>query len=339
MRLDQYALVPAEGGVLAIDGALPHVDDDGQLASLQALLPPTRYLRLAAHVEVSPGHVLRLRVFERVDGQGIGTPAVPEPLRPAFERALAEATGAPPPPRRPLWARPGFHAEVEAWTGASLELVRSWPLSYVARNEEVVFKAVFPHFAHEPTITEAIGAPCVLRSDRERGWLLMEALPGDERHDHTTAMRALAAVHRAWAARVDEALALGAHDRRAPSELPHTLVHGDFHPGNMLGSTIIDWSDAAIANPLVDVNYYAFMVGDDARGAVVAAYAEEWPEHDVAAAAEACEAETYEYIAESYARITAALADDDRWWFEDEPRRWRERASAVRAGRRPSRDT
>lgn len=39
--------------------------------------------------------------------------------------------------------------------------------------------------------------------------------------------------------------------------MPDTLVHGDFHPGNIVrrdgGMVLFDWSDAAIANPFFDV--------------------------------------------------------------------------------------
>jgi aminoglycoside phosphotransferase (APT) family kinase protein len=179
----------------------------------------------------------------------------------------------------------------------------------------------------------------VLRADHERGWMLMEALPGEQAADHHAALRAIAAVHRAWASRIDEALALGAHDRRAPSELPHTLVHGDFHAGNVLGDVVIDWSDAAVANPLHDVNNYLLSRADDEREALLDTYAAAWPGFDVHAAAAGCEAETYEYVAQSYRAITAALADDDKWWFADEEASWLRRASDVRAGRRPSLDT
>jgi aminoglycoside phosphotransferase (APT) family kinase protein len=157
--------------------------------------------------------------------------------------------------------------------------------------------------------------------------------------DHHAALREIARIHREWSTRVDEALALGAHDRRSPSVLPHTLVHGDFHAGNVIGSTIIDWSDAAIANPLFDVNHYLLDRRDDERDALIATYSEAWPEHDVPAALAACEAETYEYVARSYALITDALAEDDRWWFAGEEERWLRRAADVRAGRRPTPDT
>ena len=341
MRLDQYAFVPARGGVLAVGGAVPSVSKEGgELADLQAVLPATRFLRVAVHVEIAPEHVARLRVFEALDADGVApeTVDVPAPLRAAFERCVAELNGAPPPPRRPAWSQPGWHEQAEAWAGMPLEQIRIWPLSAVLGNDDVIFKAVFPLFGHEPAITEALGVPRVLRSDHERGWMLLERLDGEEAEDHAAALRALAAVHREWASRVDEALALGAHDRRAPSALPHTLIHGDFHPGNVLGTTIIDWSDAAVANPLHDVNNYLFCVSEDLRGALLEAYAEEWPEYDIVAEAAACEAETYDYVAASYAGITAALAEDDRWWFAGEEERWLARANDVRAGRRPKRD-
>ena len=341
MRIDQYAFVPACGGVVAVQNALPSVSKDGgELADLQAILPATRFLRVAAHVEVAPDHIARLRVFEPVDADGAApeTIDVPEQLRPAFERCVAELHGAPPPPRRPAWSQPGWHEGVEAWVGAPLEQIRIWPLSAVLGNDDVVFKAVFPLFRHEPAITEALGVPRVLRSDHERGWMLLERLDGQETEDHAAALRALARVHREWASRVDEALALGAHDRRGPSALPHTLIHGDFHPGNVLGTTIIDWSDAAIANPLHDLNHYLVGLDESLRGPLLDTYAEAWPEYDIHAEAAACEAESYEYDAASYAGINAALAEDDRWWFADEEARWLKRASDVRAGRRPSRD-
>jgi Phosphotransferase enzyme family len=327
--MEQYAFVPARGGILAVDGRLPRRDE----------IPPARFLRVAQHVEGDPP--LRLRQFEGVDADGVPPEGVdvPEPLRAGFEQCVAELRGAPVPAARPPWARPGWHEQAEGWAGQALEQVRAWPLSAVLRNGDTWFKAtMLPYFAAEPAVTEAVGMPHVLRADRRRGWMLMDSVPGEHGTDHHGALRAIAAIHRDWAGRVDEALALGAHDRRAPSALPHTLIHGDFHPWNVLGPTIIDWSDAAVANPLHDVNHYLLNVGDEQRYDLLATYSAAWGD-DVAAAADACEAETYEWIAQSYARITAALAADDRWWFADEESRWLARASDVRAGRRPNRGT
>src|SRR5262249_52306821 len=157
--------------------------------------------------------IARLRVFEPIDEDGVAPEAVrvPEPLRPAFAQCVAELRGAPPPPRRPLWSHPGWHEGVEAWVGAPLEPIRLWPLSAVLGNDDVVFKAVFPLCGHEPAITEALGILRVIRSDHERGWMLMERVEGEDAEDHAAVLRELARVHREWVARVDEALALGAH--------------------------------------------------------------------------------------------------------------------------------
>lgn len=340
MRIDQYAFVPARGGVVAAGGELPHVADDWEVFALRDVVPGRpRYLRVAAHVALSPEHVVRLRVFEPVDEPGTAPERVrvPEALRPAFDRCLAELAGAPVPPRRSPWARRGWHEEVEAWAGMPLEQVRSWPLAATLRGGDVWLKAtMLPLFRHEPAVTEALGVPRVLRADHERGWLLLEHVDGEPGADHHAALRAIAAVHRAWTERVDEALALGAWDRRAPSPLGPTLVHGDFHPWNVLDSTIIDWSDAAVASPLHDVNHYLLNVEDELRAPLIETYSHALG-HDVRGAADAYEAEAYEYVAESYARITRALAEDDRWWFAGEESKWLSRAADVRAGRRPSR--
>jgi len=325
--VEQFAFVPARGGILAVDGQLPRRDE----------IPPTRFLRVAQHVDGDPP--LRLRLFEAVDADGVPPEEVdvPEQLRAGFEQCVAELGGAPVPAARPPWARPGWHEQAEAWAGMALEQVRAWPLSAVLRSGEVFFKAtMLPLFAGEPAVTEAVGMPPVLRTDRERGWLLVEGVDGEV--DHAESLRTVAHIHRTWTERVDEALALGAHDRRAPSELPHTLIHGDFHPWNVLGTTIIDWSDAAVSNPLHDLNHYLLNVDDERRSELIAVYSDAYGT-DVTAAADACEAETYEFIAQSYAWITAALAPDDRWWFAGEEARWLARASDVRAGRRPNRDT
>jgi Ser/Thr protein kinase RdoA (MazF antagonist) len=64
---------------------------------------------------------------------------------------------------------------------------------------------------------------------------------------------------------------------------PLTLLHGDCHPGNVGvredGSVgILDWSDAAVGHPFVDVDVWLSHVADDERGPLRAAYLAEWPE-------------------------------------------------------------
>jgi aminoglycoside phosphotransferase (APT) family kinase protein len=64
----------------------------------------------------------------------------------------------------------------------------------------------------------------------------------------------------AWVtAAVAEVAALG---------LPDVLVHGDFHPGNVVrtagGPVVFDWSDAAVGHPFVDVATWTSWLRDDA---------------------------------------------------------------------------
>ncbi len=130
----------------------------------------------------------------------------------------------------------------------------------------VYFKAAFPLFSHEPGVTAAVArahpeiVPSVLAIEPERGWLLMHELRGPmlgdlDRSRWSEAGPLLAEIHRTWSSRRDDIFALGAVDRgldtlAVPDELrgdlealqelawPETLVHGDFHPWNVVaGST------------------------------------------------------------------------------------------------------
>ncbi len=56
---------------------------------------------------------------------------------------------------------------------------------------------------------------------------------------------------------------------RVDGVLPNGLVHGDFHPGNAArtdrGAVVFDWSDAAIACPVVDIATWTWWYPDDAE--------------------------------------------------------------------------
>ena len=168
---------------------------------------------------------------------------------------------------------------------------------------------------------------------------------------HDTVLRTLGSIHRAWSTRADELFALGAQDRRvnAPelSLLPDTLVHGDFHGGNAFvddgRALIFDWSDACVANPLFDLHLYLMDVEREMHDELVDAYARGWAGDvsatDVRDALPRATPLSCLHQAESYRAILATLAPDDRFWFEDEPERWRALASAARAETRPSPDT
>jgi len=365
-----YAVVPTRDGnaVVTVDGALPCVETEGgmpeMLTAFEPLIGLPTYLRLAARARRGDD-VIDLRQFD-VGAVGDAVPLgdadparlAPPELRPALARWLAEQQGAPVPEHRPAWARPGWLAEAERWVGAPLDLVRSWPLSAVLRSARGDwFKAVFPLFGGEPAVTEALAhahpslVPPVLRIDPTRGWMLMGEVRGTDPSGAppatwAPALRTVAAIHAAWSGRAEELLALGAQDRRVGSTLPETLVHGDLNPGNVLledgRAVIFDWSDACVADPIVDVALLLFGVEDEAaRVVLLDAYADarSLPRPELRTIFAASEANAYLHQAESYRAICDALAPDDRWWFEGEEELWRTWASDVLAGRRPNRGT
>jgi hypothetical protein len=72
-------------------------------------------------------------------------------------------------------------------------------------------------------------------------------------------------------------------DRLAALEgcgLPDTLVHGDFHPGNVRGGAqrlvLLDWGDCGVGHPLLDVPAFLDHVPPEARGTVRAHWDDAW---------------------------------------------------------------
>jgi hypothetical protein len=64
----------------------------------------------------------------------------------------------------------------------------------------------------------------------------------------------------------------------------HTLVHGDFHPWNVVfgagAARVFDWSDAAVSHPFVDLATYVFRTRDvSLRRRLVDAYVSAWSTH------------------------------------------------------------
>jgi hypothetical protein len=239
-----------------------------------------------------------------------------------------------------------------------------WPLSAVLsgvlEGETVFLKAVFPLFQHEPAITEALArehpgvVPDVLRVDRTRGWMLMRELRGEFAAESVPtslvpAVRDHARIQQSWSLRAGELLALGAQDRAQAwpdTGLPVTLAHGDFHGANVVvddgHATIFDWSDACVAHPLIDLHtFLAFGVADEAQDAFVEAYAEGWdvPPTLIRSGLEQIAPYACLHQAESYRAIAAGVESTERGMFLDAEREWRERATAGRAGTRPSPDT
>ena len=361
-----YAIAAVNGALALVDGSLPSVElPPGRLPDILAAFEPLigrpPYLRLAERIDDEPA--LRLHLFDVGDAL-VGDVQLPAPLRPAFERWRAEQRGAPVPELRAAWAKPGWFAEAEAWVGCDLRPHRMWPLSAVLSGEldgETVFlKAVFPLFHHEPAITEALAhehpgaVPDVLRIDRERGWMLMRELRGEAVVESVPvafalALREHARIQRSWSLRTAELLALGAQNRAQEwpdTGLPVTLAHGDLHGENVVvdngRATIFDWSDACVAHPLIDLHtFLSFDIAEGTRDVFVDAYAEGWdvPPALIRSGVEQIAEYSCLHQAESYRAIAAGVEQSERAMFVDAEREWRERASAARAGTRPSLDT
>ncbi|MGJ7528354.1 aminoglycoside phosphotransferase family protein [Variovorax sp. GB1P17] len=62
--------------------------------------------------------------------------------------------------------------------------------------------------------------------------------------------------------------------------LDDTLVHGDFHPGNVRGTpqaiTLLDWGDSGVGHPLLDQPAFLSRVPGDALGTVRAHWLQQW---------------------------------------------------------------
>ncbi|HEY3484060.1 MAG TPA: aminoglycoside phosphotransferase family protein [Ilumatobacteraceae bacterium] len=308
---------------------------------------------------------------------------VDDTIAPALQdhltQLLEERRGRRPVPElRPLWCRHGWYERVCRWVGEQLaasgraqptriEPLRQWGISAVMRVElpeaRCWFKAVFPHFRAEPTITAFLDrelpgsvAP-VIAIESGDGWLLLDDVGSDVAAAHAElhhdAIARLVTLQRVFTDRTDELEAAGL-PRRSIRELPHvlaealsapavqatlavepgradhvvawlrdavaridalgypeTLVHGDFHPGNVAvarGTPIVfDWSDAAISHPLIDVVTWTWWYEDDAErvDGIWSKFLDEWADV-VPAERFAAHRATFEGVASAYHTVSYA---------------------------------
>jgi aminoglycoside phosphotransferase (APT) family kinase protein len=296
----------------------------------------------------------------------------PAELVGAVDQWLEEQRGAPIDSKRPPWARAGWLEGAAAWVTehaavrADPELVRQWPLSAVYRFDSadgpVYLKAVFSLFAAEPAVTEALArahpgdVPEVIATETERSWMLMRELEGKSARGEQASdgVRTAARIQRAWHDRLDELASYGCRrrgleelaaesaalaplcERLAAYGIPDSLVHGDLHHGNMIVRddrvAVIDWSDAAIGHPFLDLAPVLW-IGEKHRDALADAYVEAWADlaspDDLRNAAAIGEALGCVYQALSYRAINDAFEPADRWLFGDSYREWIDRAADL----------
>jgi hypothetical protein len=118
--------------------------------------------------------------------------------------------------------------------------------------------------------------------------------------------------------------------------LPNTLVHGDLHPGNIVVTpddryVVVDWSDAALGNPFVDLATYLTRTKDrDLRVRLLGAYVDAWDGLVDRARLETAAALAMTvgclYQVQTYQALDAALDEPDRAIFTGSDAGWAKRA-------------
>jgi hypothetical protein len=182
------------------------------------------------------------------------------------------------PPGRTPWLRPRWRDDALGWaqdrlaehgravTGAPQQF-RHWSITSLWRiptdRGDAWFKAVLPMFAHEGTLIRLISPsmpehlPRVIATERDRGWMLTEALPVPWMRDHAEwqretagaqyeeSLRVLARLQQAWIGREAELFAAGCTDRRLAT-LPQAL--DELLASDMLRAGLTDVERARLAD-------------------------------------------------------------------------------------------
>jgi hypothetical protein len=238
-----------EGRVLVVDGRLPEIEVDEDVAELEDHRFTRALDEVGADIYLAP--VLELEKDRFVDVVGCralpvpdGTWIEPASLDDAALSGLLKATIAElaePHPLRPPWFLPGWYDEMEAWVDEQLvtsgrrrtgviRVSRVWSISGVLQvptaTGDVWFKAASDMFRVEAALHRVLAGhfpddvPALVAVDTDRGWVLMEAMQGAG--DSNRAPGAAAALAQRWGAVqlasldvLDELVAAGAPVRDA----------------------------------------------------------------------------------------------------------------------------
>jgi Phosphotransferase enzyme family len=112
--------------------------------------------------------------------------------------------------------------------------------------------------------------------------------------------------------------------------VPDTLVHGDFHPGNLIGDdthlVLLDWGDCGLGNPLLDQAAFIPRVPTDQRADVLAKWDGLWraaaPGCDPVRAGELMEPVSALRQAVIYDGFVAAIEPSERVYHATDAARW-----------------
>ena len=119
--------------------------------------------------------------------------------------------------------------------------------------------------------------------------------------------------------------------------LPETLVHGDFHPGNVRGVpgrfAILDWGDSAVGHPMIDQLAFGQRLQPADRAAAEGLWAREWqrvvPGCDAGRAATLLRPVTALYGAVIYQRFLDNIEPDEHPYHRGDPLNALRHAAAI----------
>jgi hypothetical protein len=109
--------------------------------------------------------------------------------------------------------------------------------------------------------------------------------------------------------------------------VPDTLVHGDFHPGNLRGGAgrlvILDWGDSGIGHPMIDQLAFCRRLTPADRAAAVRVWAQEWsrivPGSDATRSAALLKPVAALNAAVTYQRFLDTIEPAERPYHEGDP--------------------
>ncbi len=121
--------------------------------------------------------------------------------------------------------------------------------------------------------------------------------------------------------------------------IPDTLVHGDFHPGNVRGTAghyrILDWSDCGIGNPMLDLRpsleYFTPQDQLEARSIWVSEWSREVPGCEAHLAAELARPLGLLYGAVVYQKFLDNIETTERPYHEGDPAHVLGKAASIAA--------
>ena len=119
--------------------------------------------------------------------------------------------------------------------------------------------------------------------------------------------------------------------------MPDTLVHGDYHPGNVRGTpfrlTILDWGDTGVGQPLLDLPAFLGAIPADAVAPVrdrwIGAWRSRLPEADPERAAVLLAPVAAARQAVIYQRFVDGIEPVERRHHDADGREWLERCAAL----------